>query len=65
MTTKNIIRAWKDADYRNSLSENDRASLPPNPAGSIDVADARLDDAAAGAGRIPTFTVWCTFLVCP
>ena len=33
MTTKNIIRAWKDVEYRNSLSENDRASLPPNPAG--------------------------------
>jgi len=35
MSTRNIIRAWKDASYRNSLSDAERAALPPNPAGSI------------------------------
>jgi mersacidin/lichenicidin family type 2 lantibiotic len=28
-----IIRAWQDIDYRNSLSEAERAALPTNPAG--------------------------------
>lgn len=27
-----IVRAWKDAEYRNSLTAEQRASLPPNPA---------------------------------
>ena len=35
MSIDNIIRAWKDPVYRNSLSENQRALLPPNPAGTI------------------------------
>ena len=28
MTTKNIIRAWRDAAYRNSPKEIERAELP-------------------------------------
>jgi mersacidin/lichenicidin family type 2 lantibiotic len=34
-----IIRAWKDAEYRNSLSEAERAALPPNPAGIVELSD--------------------------
>ena len=64
MTTKNIIRAWKDAEYRNSLSESERASLPPNPAGLIDVADAGLDDSGGGAARIPTLSALCSLVIC-
>ena len=33
MTNDEIIRAWKDEDYRNSLSEEQRSQLPENPAG--------------------------------
>ena len=45
MTKKQIIRAWKNADYRNSLSESERAALPANPAGVIELSDASLNDA--------------------
>ena len=33
MKSINIIRAWKDQAYRNTLSEAERAGLPENPAG--------------------------------
>jgi mersacidin/lichenicidin family type 2 lantibiotic len=35
MSNEDIIRAWKDEEYRNSLSEEHRAQLPENPAGLI------------------------------
>ncbi len=31
-----IIRAWKDEDYRSSLSEEERNRLPENPAGQVE-----------------------------
>ena len=36
MTNDEIIRAWKDEDYRNSLSEEQRSQLPENPAGMVE-----------------------------
>jgi mersacidin/lichenicidin family type 2 lantibiotic len=48
MSNINIIRAWKDADYRNSLSEAERAALPANPAGIIELTDAELCGASGG-----------------
>jgi len=61
MSTSEIIRAWKDADYRASLSAAARAALPAHPAGSIDLAGAGLGGArgmrirtAIKGGRPPT-----------
>jgi len=34
MSNRRTIRAWKDEDFRLSLSEAERASLPQNPAGT-------------------------------
>ncbi len=49
MSEKLIIRTWKDEEYRNSLSEVERAKLPQNPAGlAIELTDAELDNAAGG-----------------
>ncbi len=36
MSTVNIIRAWKDPDYRRSLTAAQRAGLPAHPAGAIE-----------------------------
>ncbi len=36
MTNDEIIRAWKDEDYRDSLSEEQRSQLPENPAGMVE-----------------------------
>ena len=45
MSSSNVIRAWKDEDYRLSLSEAERAKLPENPAGLIELSDEDLSDA--------------------
>lgn len=35
MSIKDIIRAWKDSSYRESLSEEQLAQLPANPVGDV------------------------------
>ncbi len=49
MSIKNIIRAWKDEDYRLSLSEAERALLPEHPAGLIELSGAEMDGIAGGS----------------
>jgi len=39
----NTVRAWKDATYRQSLSAEEQAVLPANPAGEIELNDTELD----------------------
>jgi mersacidin/lichenicidin family type 2 lantibiotic len=39
----NIVRAWKDASYRQSLSVGEQTALPANPAGEIELNDIELD----------------------
>lgn len=45
-----IVRAWKDQDYRLRLTNVERELLPPNPAGSIELEGTELDEVIA-AGR--------------
>jgi mersacidin/lichenicidin family type 2 lantibiotic len=49
MSNIDVIRAWKDADYRRSLSDAERASLPANPAGRIELTAADLQVVSGGA----------------
>jgi mersacidin/lichenicidin family type 2 lantibiotic len=53
MAHVDIIRAWKDEEYRASLSEAERAELPEHPAGLIELEDADLDAAVGGAPGDP------------
>ncbi len=48
MTPSEIIRAWKDEEYRMSLSESDRAALPAHPAGIVELSDEELSGVAGG-----------------
>jgi mersacidin/lichenicidin family type 2 lantibiotic len=50
MNTRNIIRAWKDEEYRLSLSDAERALLPAHPAGTIELTE---NDLAEVGGGIP------------
>ena len=43
-----VIRAWKDPAYRAALSDEARAALPENPAGTMDVTDAELGHVEGG-----------------
>jgi mersacidin/lichenicidin family type 2 lantibiotic len=45
-----IIRAWKDAAFRETLSEQERALLPVHPAGLVLLTDDELNS-VAGGGR--------------
>ena len=54
MKNIDIIRAWKDEDYRNSLSAEELASLPANPAGMIELSDADMGKVSGGATLICT-----------
>ncbi len=50
MSKIDIIRAWKDEEYRLSLSDAERAKLPEHPAGLIELTDADLNMVAGGRG---------------
>ena len=39
MSNLSIIRAWKDADYRRSLTDEQRARIPAHPSGAIEFQD--------------------------
>lgn len=56
MSPNKIIRAWKDVQFRQSLSNEEIAMLPEHPAGLIDLTDTELDAVAGGkAGENPTY----------
>jgi len=56
MSNLDVIRAWKDEEYRFSLSEAQLQSLPENPAGMIDSAD---------SSSSPVFPTFYTCFLCP
>ena len=68
MSKDTIIRAWKDPAYRNGLSQAERAALPANPAGSIEISDADLGKVAGGKYNPtiqPSCMRICTMIFCP
>ena len=65
MTKKDIIRAWKDAEYRQSLSEAERDMLPEHPAGLVDLTDAELVTVAGGKRQITMHGHSCKIAYCP
>ncbi|MBW4623876.1 MAG: mersacidin/lichenicidin family type 2 lantibiotic [Cyanosarcina radialis HA8281-LM2] len=50
MSQENIIRAWKDENFRNSLSAEERSLLPAHPAGMLELTDAQLQSVVGGKG---------------
>ncbi|MBD2249946.1 mersacidin/lichenicidin family type 2 lantibiotic [Nostoc parmelioides] len=48
MSNFDIIRAWKDEDYRNSLSDEQRSQLPENPVGMIELPNEVTQTLAGG-----------------
>lgn len=56
MSNPDIIRAWKDAKYRESLSAEELAALPAHPAGDVELSDAELAGVDGGTQITPTTT---------
>ena len=48
MSNLDIVRAWKDEEYRNSLTEAQRSQLPENPAGAIELSNLEAQTVAGG-----------------
>ena len=55
MSRDDIIRAWKDAEFRKKLCSKKRALLPDNPAGYIELKDEDLG-AVVGGSSLPECT---------
>lgn len=58
MSNDDIIRAWKDDEYRNSLSAEKRAQLPENPADIVELNDYELAE-VSGAKTSGVLTAGC------
>jgi mersacidin/lichenicidin family type 2 lantibiotic len=56
MSHQEIVRAWKDEDYRLNLREVERAMVPESPVGTILLADANLTG-ATGSNKGKIFPV--------
>jgi mersacidin/lichenicidin family type 2 lantibiotic len=48
MTNQEIVRSWKDEDYLLNLNGRERAFLPENPAGLVELTDEELLDVDGG-----------------
>ncbi len=51
----NIVRAWKDEAYRQSLSAEEEAVLPGNPVGEIELTQAELEAISGAFDNSPLY----------
>ena len=61
LSKETIARAWKDKEFRNSLTEEEQSMLPTHPSGMIELTDEQLGEATGGityCGCSPT-ACWC------
>jgi mersacidin/lichenicidin family type 2 lantibiotic len=55
-----IVRAWKDPEYRKTLTPEELASLPENPAGKVELTGKDLDSVAGGVVIAPVGSISAT-----
>lgn len=58
MSNIDIARAWKDEEYRNSLTEEQKKQLPENPAGEAEISEEDLGKVSGGQ-RPETAETYC------
>jgi len=51
MKKVDVVRAWRNRDYRETLSSAERAALPQNPAGVASLDDDALRSITGGCGN--------------
>ena len=69
MKKSEIIRAWRDEEYFESLSESERAALPAHPSGLSDLKDEDLRGVEGAMGNYTyivhgcpnPYTALCTY----
>ncbi len=57
-----VVRAWRDEEYRNSLSPEELASLPESPAGIAAVDETALRSITGGVRTTTVFSDCTTFV---
>ena len=68
MSDRDVIRAWKDEEYRASLSEDELAVTPPNPAGALGigpVTEVNDVDGPPGTWLCNSGLIPCSLVGCP
>jgi mersacidin/lichenicidin family type 2 lantibiotic len=65
MSEVDVIRAWKDEEYRRSLTEAQRAALPAHPAGLVELTDGELANLLGRAGGNHTHPSNTCIIKCP
>ena len=48
MTNAQVVRAWKDPEYRSSLSAAELRALPAHPAGLVELDEGELMEVSGG-----------------
>jgi|RhiMetdeSRZDD1v2_1073273.scaffolds.fasta_scaffold91004_3 mersacidin/lichenicidin family type 2 lantibiotic len=61
MSNIDVIRAWKDEEYRLGLSETERKLLPAHPAGAVEISN---DDLQAVNGAFRPSIALCSEIIC-
>jgi len=64
MNSHDVIRAWKDPEYRENLSAEVKSHIPSSPAGLVELNEADLE-AVAGAASPADTEGFLTFGCCP
>jgi mersacidin/lichenicidin family type 2 lantibiotic len=60
MTTLETVKAWKDEEYRDTLTQAEREKLPAHPAGAIEYAPVAVGS-QGGFGQVPQPAMFRTF----
>jgi mersacidin/lichenicidin family type 2 lantibiotic len=58
MKLEDIVRSWKDEDYRLSLGDAEQSLMPDHPAGLIELTDEELNGVDGGEDR------WSLVAIC-
>jgi mersacidin/lichenicidin family type 2 lantibiotic len=58
MSQQDVIKAWKDEEYRFSLGATELANLPLHPSGILELTDEALDDLIANGGVLNDSCGW-------
>jgi len=64
MAKVDIVRAWKDEEYRANLTQAERALLPAHPAGLIELDDEEMKKVMGAHGQQPTTTATTALRYC-
>ena len=62
MRKEDIIRAWKDEAFRESLTDDALAHLPAHPAGMVELSDAELGTVAGGGDLTDVLSIIITII---